>query len=82
MISHSYDYMPFHILTYCLCFNGRPIYLFQFFFSAQFAYGVVNFFSDLMSGWLRSLDGMQIITSDNAEPQKRGRGLSFTEVET
>lgn len=81
MISHSYDYMPFHILTYCLCFNGRPIYLFQF-FSLPNLHMELLIFSDLMSGWLRSLDGMQIITSDNAEPQKRGRGLSFTEVET
>lgn len=81
MISHSYDYMPFHILTYCLCFNGRPIYLFHF-FSLPNLHMELLIFSDLMSGWLRSLDGMQIITSDNAEPQKRGRGLSFTEVET
>lgn len=27
------------------------------------------------------LNGMQIITFDNAEPQKRGRGLPFTEME-
>lgn len=26
------------------------------------------------------LNGMQIITFDNAEPQKRGRGLPFTEM--